>query len=47
VVDRIISDRAVFDVTAEGLVLRALAPGESVEELRTLTGADFLVDLAG
>jgi 3-oxoacid CoA-transferase subunit B len=43
VVDRIVSDRAVFDVTADGLVLRELAPGETVEELRTLTGAPFTV----
>ncbi|HTL41239.1 MAG TPA: 3-oxoacid CoA-transferase subunit B, partial [Pseudolysinimonas sp.] len=46
VVDRIISDRAVFDVTPDGLVLRAMAPGESVDELRTLTGADFTVSLS-
>jgi 3-oxoacid CoA-transferase subunit B len=45
VVDRIVSDRAVFDITPEGLVLREIAPGEDVEELRTLTGAPFAVDL--
>ena len=45
VVDRIISDRAVFDVTPDGLVLRSVAPGETVEELRTLTGAPFTVSL--
>ena len=45
-VDRIVSDRAVFDVTERGLVLRELAPGETVEELRGLTGAPFEVDLA-
>jgi 3-oxoacid CoA-transferase subunit B len=45
VVDRIVSDRAVFDVTPEGLVLRELAPGEDVEELRALTGAPFAVEL--
>ena len=44
VVDRIISDRAVFDVTPDGLVLRELAPGETIDELRTLTGAPFTVD---
>lgn len=43
VVDRIVSDRAVFDVTAAGLVLTEIAPGESIEELRTLTGAPFTV----
>jgi 3-oxoacid CoA-transferase subunit B len=46
VVDRIVSDRAVFDVSSDGLVLREIAPGESVEELRTLTGAPFTVELA-
>jgi 3-oxoacid CoA-transferase subunit B len=45
VVDRIVSDRAVFDITTDGLVLREIAPGEDVEELRTLTGAPFAVDL--
>ncbi|TFC01065.1 CoA transferase subunit B [Cryobacterium adonitolivorans] len=45
VVQRIISDRAVFDVTPDGLVLRAVAPGEGVTELRSATGADFTVDL--
>lgn len=45
VVDRIVSDRAVFDVTETGLVLRELAPGEDVEQLRALTGAPFTVEL--
>jgi 3-oxoacid CoA-transferase subunit B len=43
VVNRIISDRAVFDVAETGLVLRAMAPGESVESLRELTGAPFTI----
>lgn len=42
VVDRIITDRAVFDVTEDGLVLRQLAPGQTVDELRTVTGAEFV-----
>ena len=41
VVDRIISDRAVFDVVDAGLVLRQVAPGHTVAELRELTGATF------
>ena len=45
VVDRIVSDRAVFDVGPDGLLLRRLAPGESVESLRALTGAPFAVAL--
>jgi 3-oxoacid CoA-transferase subunit B len=43
VVNRIISDRAVFDVFDDGLVLRRLADDQTVEELRTLTGAPFTV----
>ena len=46
VVDQIISDRAVFDVTPAGLVLRRLAPGESADALRKITGADFAIDLS-
>jgi 3-oxoacid CoA-transferase subunit B len=41
VVDRIITDRAVFDVTDGQLVLRRVAPGQDVEELQALTGAAF------
>lgn len=43
VVDRIISDRAVFDIDDEGLLLKELAPGQTIEELRELTGAPFRV----
>ncbi|MEU4690828.1 3-oxoacid CoA-transferase subunit B [Actinoplanes sp. NPDC023714] len=46
VVDRIISDRAVFDVTDDGLVLRRIAEGETVDGVLALTGAGFTVDLA-
>jgi 3-oxoacid CoA-transferase subunit B len=42
-VDRIITDRCVFDVTPDGLLLIELAPGESVESIRTSTGCDFRV----
>lgn len=45
VVQRIISDLAVFDVVNEGLVLRASAPGVSLDELTGKTGAPFTVDL--
>ena len=43
VVDRIITDLAVIDVTTEGLVLRELAPGVSVDQLREQTGAELAV----
>lgn len=46
VADRIISDVAVFDVTADGLVLTAMAPGVTVAELRERTGAPFTEALA-
>lgn len=44
-VQRIITDLAVMDVEPEGLVLRELAPGVSVDDVRTATGAPFLVAL--
>jgi len=43
VVDRIISDLAVFDVTDAGLLLVRLAPGVTVEQLRGCTEAAFTV----
>jgi 3-oxoacid CoA-transferase subunit B len=44
VVDRIISTMADFDVTHDGLRLRAAAPGVALAELRDLTGAPFSVE---
>ena len=42
-VKRIISDLAVFDVTADGLLLTQMAPGVTLEELTEKTGAGFAV----
>lgn len=43
VVDRIISDLAVFDIENGALVLRKLAPEVTIEALRELTDADFTI----
>ena len=43
VVDRIISDTAVFDVTPTGLVLRQRAPGVSLQDIEDTTEAAFTV----
>jgi 3-oxoacid CoA-transferase subunit B len=45
VVDRIITDRATFDVTPRGLVLVELAPGHTVEDVRATTEPEVLVSL--
>jgi 3-oxoacid CoA-transferase subunit B len=44
VVNRIITDLAVMDVTPEGLVLRERAPGVTVEDVVKATDADLSVD---
>jgi 3-oxoacid CoA-transferase subunit B len=43
VVQRIITDLAVLDVTPDGLVLRELAPGVTVDDVRRATGPAIAV----
>jgi 3-oxoacid CoA-transferase subunit B len=43
VVDRIITDRAVMDVTEDGLLLREVANGFTVEDIQSSTAADLKV----
>jgi 3-oxoacid CoA-transferase subunit B len=39
----VITDLAVIDVTSDGLVLREMAPGHGVDEVRAATGPELLV----
>jgi 3-oxoacid CoA-transferase subunit B len=45
VVNRVITNLAVLDITADGLVLRALAPGVDQEQVAALTEPPFALDL--
>lgn len=47
VVDVIITDKAVFEVTPRGLLLKEITEGLSVDELRKCTGANFIAENVG
>jgi 3-oxoacid CoA-transferase subunit B len=44
-VQRVITDLAVIDVTPRGLVLREVAPGVTVDDIRSATGPELAVEL--
>lgn len=44
VVNRIITDMAVIDVTGAGLVLKEVAPGYTTEDVQRVTGAQLSID---
>jgi acyl CoA:acetate/3-ketoacid CoA transferase beta subunit len=44
VVNLIITELAVIEVTPRGLVLKEIAAGTTVEQVRAATGADLIVD---
>ena len=44
VVSRIITDLAVIDVTEAGLVLREVAPGVTIDDVRAATGVPLILD---
>ncbi len=43
VVNRIITDRAVFDVTNEGLILKEVASGYTIDEVKESTEPDIVI----
>src|SRR5665213_621908 len=43
VVQRIITNLCVFDVTEDGLVLTELAPGVTLDNVRAMTEPDFII----
>lgn len=45
VVQRIITNLCVFDVTHDGLVLRELAPGVTIVDVQAATEPDFVIEL--
>ena len=47
VVHRVITDLAVIDVGTDGLILREIAPGTTVDRVQALTEAELAPDPAG
>ena len=47
VVDHIVTELAFLDVTADGLLLREIAPGTTLEEVQSLTEPRLLLTSGG
>ena len=47
VVDQIITELAVIEVTPEGLILRELAPDATIEQVQSLTEPKLWIPVAG
>jgi len=47
VVDQIVTELAVIDITPDGLVLRELAEGVAVEQVQAITEPQLLLPSAG
>ena len=47
VVDHIVTEFAYIDVTPDGLVLREIAPGTTVQEVQALTAAKLIIPAGG
>jgi len=43
VVDLIITEKAVFEITDKGLVLKEITPYSSLEDIKATTAADFTI----
>jgi len=46
-VDWILSELALIQVTADGLVLREIAPDTTIEEVQSKTGTDLIIPAEG
>src|SRR5262249_1387660 len=47
VVDHIVTELAVIDITSEGLLLREIAPGTTIEQVQSLTEPKLIIPSEG
>jgi acyl CoA:acetate/3-ketoacid CoA transferase beta subunit len=43
VVNLVVTNLGLFEVTKEGLLLREIAPGVTVDEIKTATGCNLMI----